>query len=781
MEFELDSAKGVILYRTQAAQQLVERISEAQTAMLNRNRIVGNGFQVDDYAELASDNTFNNLNMTEFVLKLTFLIRMSNQTPSALSNAAFYGPVENADPNTALATPLNVVRGVNDAPAFGESCGGTAAVFPVGGSTGSLYFHYTMDSVPPEMRSQVVVAPRGIVNMCTNPWMAIAAIVAGFSPWPHNVTTYTVDTTDAAGNNPGGQVFIPNDNTCIIPGMTEIHVLLSLNTRRSKPPDSQEKANGMVDQQPRTGPNASATYAANQYLNVSYLNNLVEHNLAEFLYTWTNNTDGGWQTATLVNILFNINAVVPILDTLDTCLDLHSFGTVRYPYMVSGQYGTQHLLSGDSEAGFLQQLADGRPATQTTVDWPQTNAGQGVSVYIGETMPRAWSKVWIGAYRCEEVARSHEMPYELNHPASQYFALLRGRRNAAAFQMADTLLSLTVGAWNQALYQTDSEAMRGVVRMHYAQGCVEQRVNTAQFGTWTQAISEHYCGSSFASATGQNALPEVLAPPATAKTGIWDADNSIELTEVLPARLPDIWLYMAVDDVPRGMAPFPPGYKRFGLTGLAATTGQYRELKVGRGTWYSLWLPAHEQTPQLGIDELPVYNDDIFWDRRFARHTGIHSSSTNRGVIERYYDGTAVTGTVPVGALVCQRQISPPLTLPTGIEYKYQLPITASTMWIAQADENGTRFWSMWSASTAQLQNREMMGIVPGYIDTWQMGNAIVPPGVLVGNTPDGLVWTNVYTALLSSSPAKKDFQESLPSTGESGQAAVKDEPLITE
>jgi hypothetical protein len=229
------------------------------------------------------------------------------------------------------------------------------------------------------------------------------------------------------------------------------------------------------------------------------------------------------------------------------------------------------------------------------------------------------------------------------------------------------------------------------------------------------------------------------------------------------------------------MAPFPPGYKRFGLTGLAATTGQYRELKVGRGTWYSLWLPAHEQTPQLGIDELPVYNDDIFWDRRFARHTGIHSSSTNRGVVERYYDGTAVTGTVPVGALVCQRQISAPLTLPTGIEYKYQLPITASTMWIAQADENGTRFWSMWSASTAQLQNREMMGIVPGYIDTWQMGNAIVPPNVLVGNTPDGLVWTNVYTALLSSSPAKTDFQESLPSTGESGQAAVRDEPLITE
>lgn len=324
-----------------------------------------------------------------------------------------------------------------------------------------------------------------------------------------------------------------------------------------------------------------------------------------------------------------------------------------------------------------------------------------------------------------------------------------------------------MGQWNSAAVQTYSESIRTFVRYASVQYSHGQEVIPARFCAWIDAICGEYTGSSFAKADGQAPICGMLVPPVgnVAKVGVWRIGTGDESTETLPCVLSDIWIAMAVDDLPRGLKPRPPGFKKDGLHGIVAAEGKYRELVIGAGALFSLWLPHEDKEPQMGVDELPVYNDDTFFDRQLAGLLG----DAARGVVDVYASGAAVAGSIAAAELVAQKRVTPAFYLAAGT-YVFGRVITSNTNWRAECDSNGNRYWPAWNAATAVAQNREMMGVVPGYVETWQMGEAIVPPQLLVGPGVSSRSIDALYGALTK--PA--DFTAALPSTGAAEGAATE-------
>ena len=202
--------------------------------------------------------------------------------------------------------------------------------------------------------------------------------------------------------------------------------------------------------------------------------------------------------------------------------------------------------------------------------------------------------------------------------------------------------------------------------------------------------------------------------------------------------LPDIYAQLCMENIPQQSAPFPPGYKAKGLSGLIKT--DWAEMVIGQGVRYGTWHPNGHHQATLAQTALSDYSSEEKWNNRVAWHLG----NVARGVQVSSFDGVAYAASFTTGHIAQMIRItSDPVRFP---DYVYARVPTSNTCWMPESTEDGNRVWLSWTLASAE-QNREMLGITLGYIETWQLGGTLVPVSILRGIDTDG---TDAISKLLA-------------------------------
>jgi hypothetical protein len=137
---------------------------------------------------------------------------------------------------------------------------------------------------------------------------------------------------------------------------------------------------------------------------------------------------------------------------------------------------------------------------------------------------------------------------------------------------------------------------------------------------------------------------------------------------------------------------------------------------------------------------LSNYDVDEKWNNRVAWHLG----GLTRGVRVSTYDGAQYAASLTTGHIAQMVRITPdPVRYP---DYVFGKVPTANTTWVPESTEDGNRVWLTWALASAE-QNRELLGVTIGYIETWQIGGTLVPVSILRGIDTDG---TDAISKLLA-------------------------------
>ena len=204
----------------------------------------------------------------------------------------------------------------------------------------------------------------------------------------------------------------------------------------------------------------------------------------------------------------------------------------------------------------------------------------------------------------------------------------------------------------------------------------------------------------------------------------WDQPNTGWKTGAIIQILPDVIFQLSMMNIPKPMSPFPPGYKRGGVTGL--TVSGWNEMVIGQGARFGTWHPPKHHQASMNQNALSEFSDEEKWNSRVAWHLG----NVGRGVAVTLYDGTVYAAALVAGHIAQVQAITPdPVRFPDLVQTRVT---TSVTTWIPECTEDGNRLWPTWVLASAE-NNRELLGVTIGYIETWQLAGTLVPVSILRG------------------------------------------------
>jgi len=714
---------GIPIVLSPIGNELYDKFSTNGITNQNRQTMNTNGFAVSDIFEAASDQTVNNFVGESLYMKWLMQLQLcSNAGQVTVSNIYNFNQVELTDPYSQTVNGTGVVLGINDSPIFGEGCGGDAAVFPFGnGQVGAIRFHVSIESVAVDRRANAIFVPNFLINSCSNPQVALALIVLGFSPWPYALHTYEVANNDIDLNDPRESIFIDNCDTTALPGNYAIDIILP-KSFPGPPPGNQGDANTTAVIVPTTGNTVTNLYAANDNLNICFLGGDNPYNLCEYLYSYW----ADWSTSELVAMIITVmKAVGDDMGWIEAWRKV-AFLTTTYKPMQSQIYNGIVPEVGNNAFIWNDQLSNGQQRFLTIVNWPQNYGLIPPTLYIGELRERAWSKLMCGAYEISGKRITPMAPNWLNHPCLRYYTSLVGRQMAATYQTFYREWSITCAIANTALTQTQMDSYREFIRMLFVEGTAEGKVMASEFCATLEGI--YRAVSKW----------DILYPPGVIgvfgsqiTAGLlrqWHSavndDATAYIDGVVISLLCDVHYQLIMEEgaISLCMSPFPQGFTKDGLQGIIPNG--WREFIVGQSAAYGTWHPDNHLLPSIRQDDIFKVHDEEVWNDRVAYHMQnmLYVVTINDISGTRY----ALSPPNQQTLFLLGNSGSPLMTNPS-----YGFITNACTTWIPKVTTDGIALWCTWTPLAAATLNRNMTGAVIGYIETWQIGRSMIPPTVV--------------------------------------------------
>lgn len=667
-----------------------------------------NGFNAIDLAWLARIASVIGLSMDQCLVKLLLLHKTLSW--GAPVNTLPLAQVGIIDQNTQIDPAGQIALGYNDVVtnAFDEDCGGATSVLPFyAGETGEVGFHLTTETIPINERANALFIPATILMQDEDADSGLALIIflMMWCPYPTGIWSVYVDTLDSGGGNPDAQTFVPTSSLVQVPGQTTLHIILPRRTTAANP-SNQATANNLAILQPRAGPTASTGLAANQLLNVNFVNGgLQMYNLAELIYTWAQSID----VTQLSNFIQRLSYTTGIGPSIERCQDLVEHTTEWFPMMTMNNIATQTVYAANSNAQFAGSNVACISYEPTTINWPQTG-GNRADYLVNATEIVAWNKIATQlATSTEGVLETWIMPEWLGNVNALMWNQYRGMAFAILWNSHYQNVGWSAAVWNSAYSNNTQSEFRRQVRGYY--NTVSLQTREPFNSTYGPMLADY-----FAAITGRRpgtnpnggvkvTIFDYMCPPTGNRTVVL---NNAGLTQegIIPVNLPDIWQQLLTSKLPKWQSSLPlpsgPDSLRGYFQGLKALAVPGSTLRGGL-----IDMNYYRQT--LDGNETADYSDEMRWNERVMYLTA--------GATPRHLNAAVVADTLLADNFVKQRPIVEAFFMPqmaSGLQ-------RCNTMAAPTVDENGQLIFAIAAAGNSQLTRQALYRKTQLAVASWQI------------------------------------------------------------
>jgi len=600
------------LYPTKFAMYLTAQAAAQNLNLAKADLTVTSGFNSAEVGQMARYKPYYGLNMDQAMLKIELLhqtLACNTETRHApLSAAAILN--QQAQPDT---TGLGPVLAPNAGVNFGEACGGTASVFPFGGMAGTIAFHYTVITVPFAERSNVVYMPEGLITGTDNFNETVALFTRMWAPYPAQLAQIEVNTFDNAGANPSAEPYVPFSELTYVPGITTLHIIMPRATTARNPASPGEAIAAQV-QQLTSGPSATVTFpGGNVPLAINYVGIavLLVYDMCEYLFSWFLTHD----ITSIRTFLSKMQSIVGLEKSLQRVQDIAANLTV-----VAGVGMTRTAnATGFFTAGGLTaaRVADSfcQNPIESVVNWPQPSY-PAATYLVNATDLIAWNRVAVGLSVSHEGVTDETIPETYGNSYAWHWLLMKG----ALFHAVNTAHRIELGwdtdTWNNAFTNTQMISFRKIARNYYANttDTMLGQIN-ARFGGFQNSCFEALTNMTLGSSTWRGRRVTIYDQRLPRANGTFHTQfdsAAIATLACIPHTLPDVWLQLLLNNVPKIMRSFPPPGGKGSLAGYAegmtaiqlpGLAGPYREQRY--------IMPAINSNQTADISSEARWNDRL--------------------------------------------------------------------------------------------------------------------------------------------------------------------------
>lgn len=706
------------------------------------------GYRADDVNALALASTNSTIPgdcMTVPFLKLMLMTLSKNWKIDP--NLLPLGASTKLDSFTQIANPVTGGLTYNTGAVFGEDCGGATSVLPFGanapGTTGEIYFHQTLASVPANQRANVLTirAQDLLASESGSPGVNLALLILMWAQGPVGLHRFRTATLDSAGGNAANQDFIPMSDLVRIAGLSTIHVLLPIASASMVAITTQGAANSNLIFQPTSGPTASTAYpVANTALDLSFVDalGLRPVNLAEFMYTWLAEPNSPIDGISLMRFAMRMADVTGRWSDFGAAWELACVLANRYCISDATAAGGGLQYAVNTFPGLdTQDYACFRPMLQT-VNFPAPDPGKWTYVLPGVS-PLWFTQHVVGAVTSAPRGERNGSRDWIASPYSLQYARYFARQYAANMQVFYRRAGIPAGLWNAIFTQTNYVRVKEVYKRLWLQG------NTQPDGTRGHIVAplgmylmhaqgrltpySPACDKFGYSLYSYRNPPQggTAAAPGNGIAGVYVAGPA-EAINVVPQPLADVWFLLTVIKVPKSMQAWPVPLNR--PTGLADGNTSVMAWAAGGK---SVPTVADRQARNIGLQSLPNVDDAEVFNGRLALAALNGDAFTT--------DGNAFAVSIPaVNTIVHQRRVIPDWTLPN---YVHSRIVTAATTWFPVVSTTGLNLVvGVTNANGADFMTQVMSGRAFAAAETFVWPDREIMPNTIIGgevNTDDGM------------------------------------------
>jgi hypothetical protein len=705
-----------------------------RTSNIRADQITGNSFKTSMVAALVRLEPQNNGDSMQSLYVKLWLYTFSRswlQDPALLPLGGEPGKY---DAYTHLTTNPTVTIGWNNATNFSADCGGLSTPYfpylPLSADP-LIAFHVSFASVPDNEPRFLISAGLLLQNDRGSNALNIALLALALAPYPCGMHTVGITTTDDTGVLTESQEFMPHSDLIHMPGQPgfngTLHIVLPVRFPQ-KDPSTIAEANALALVTPTAGPTAAGALVAGQTLDVCAAQigaQYTSYYLSDFLASWMALPNSPIDAPTLTRFRKQLGEITNRNQDQRYAYELACALAFRYPAMFEMAPGTPPRPVPDSTAAMAQQNFFGVRPHQMTADFPSFQ--DQYDFYLPDLNPNWWNKIICGAYAA---ASDGGTPMDWSFDGSPrllQYGIATVRDYAVTSEYFFTYVGLPQSVYDLAFtnqpYTSILQMIRGLFTEARAGALCDDVISHHGYG-----LAVLHCrvnGNAPALDMYGHSLWEYMNTPRVGFLAVQGL-GSVELGEVTPCVLPDIWVQ--IESACHVMALTPLLSPNKHLTGIPVHNGQVMGLGTG-GNW-STPIPVDQQGHEVKYDSVPVLNEQVLFNARLVWNTFPSSLYT--------FDGNTVSSGVPAkGNLICQKPLFADYTL---LNIRSATILTAKTTWIPFMLSSGKRVTvGVAAADGAALMTQIIAGRSTTGVTAWLVRNALAIPNAIVdgagGNT----------------------------------------------
>jgi hypothetical protein len=337
-------------------------------------------------------------------------------------------------------------------------------VFPyTGGAAPTIAFHVCKATVPANEAFFFLRPGLLMQNDAGQESINIALAALLLAPYPCGIHQVAVSTVDNLGVQNAQQTFVPFSDLVSIPGTKTINIILP-NKYPAGPPGSQAAANAQALVLPTSGsaanPNIGAAYTN---LNVSWIDNVVRYDLANYLNTWMA-TDGPVDLTTLSRFSLQLCEIFQRDEDRRFAWELASTIGTRYPAMFASQRDVPASATQNEVWSAVSQNFFALQPRGMTQNYPEQL--DSYDYFVPDVNSNWWSKIMSGAYvSTPDHGQYPVTPYSFDgSPRTLQYSIHQVRYYAMAAEACFTYMQMPTEVWNGAFTQLNFVNLLDMIR-----------------------------------------------------------------------------------------------------------------------------------------------------------------------------------------------------------------------------------------------------------------------------------------------------------------------------
>jgi hypothetical protein len=478
-------------------------------------------------------------------------------------------------------------------------------------------------------------------------------------------------------------------------------------------------------------------------------NNTSEQNLAEFLFSWFAEPSP-IDSLTIIRFATRMAQITGRWSDLMTAWEMACVLSNRYPIMNAVATGAGNQYVANTFASIDTQNYAGLRPTQAAGNFPQNDPGKWDFV-VPNVSPMWFSQMMMGVIETKEMGK---MEKDVNFwvvPFMNQYARYVARTYAVTMQVFHRMSGIPAGLLNALYAQTNYIKIKETYKNLWIQNAPGTTVGraTAPLGKYIGKLMSAITGYRPRTDRWDYCMPCYLntpqggtaAAPGNGFAGVYDG-TPVELTNVIPSIIADIWFLMNARKFPKAMQTWPvPVNKPCGLT------DSNHQVMAWAAGGKSTPVTAVRSQRNYGTNSLPVADDIEIFNARLAWH----------GLNGQFFttDGNAFAVSVPaVNTFVTQRRITPDFTLPN---YVHSRIATANTNWIPFLETGGLMLTiGVTNANGADLMTQVMAGRAFTSIESYIWPGREIMPNTIIGGEDNDASWLTFDKEEVNSDTAKE-------------------------